>query len=221
MSARPGQQPVSAPLWGGTLRDVPRLNLLPEPARVRLIARRRQRVWLAAVGVSVALVLLASHWSHVRAAEARGLRAALAQVTRAVRQEEQQAKLLAARAQVAGKRQELLEAMRATASWAHSLAGLARCVPDNLVITQLSVQARRPPAEGPPASKTKSSTPAPPPAPSWEVRVSGVAADHATLAILIHRLQHDVGYERVDLVRSAAQNSGSSSLLDFEVVCRR
>lgn len=200
---------ISAPCPPGHISKV---NLLPESLRRRWIRQRRRRWWSAAL--AAAALLSGVGWQAERrlAQEVRQARAVLAETAGQIRFEEQQAAVLAARADDLRKRRAVLDAMRAADSWARRLGDLAAAVPEQVVLTRIHLV----PAANRPAAKEASAG-----APPFELRIEGYATNHQALAQFMRRLQERPAYADVSLVKSATQSLGSAETLAFDLACRR
>jgi hypothetical protein len=223
MSA-PAENVVAAPL--AAWRLCPQVNLLPEAEQLKLRARQRRHFWIIALVIASAAALLTWQWCSRYEEAVREARASLTEARHRLGQEERQAGALAARAAALRKQQALLARMQTPERWSQRLGEVARALPAQATLTRLHVQAA---AGGPAVSPAgngagqgpRKSLEVPPAATEIELRLEGMAADHAILATFLRRLQETGAYGRVNLVHSINQAVGNNQALSFGITCRR
>lgn len=209
---------------------VARVNLLPEAARVRLVRRARTRFWCGTVAAAALVALTGWRISTRTSSELEAAQRQLAAVQGRIHEESRRAAALAARFKSARERRALLAGVCASEPWAPHLARLALAVPHDVYLTQIAIDATRKPAPPPadaapprgrPAPAGPQPAPPPPPPPVAELRITGVAAEHAAVTTFVANLQQAGCFRSVELTRSAAAGSGAARVFEFAILCRR
>lgn len=203
--------PAAAPaLWRAS--KPAGVNLLPSAVHIAQVARSRTRKW--GIAFATAAVLLCVGWmgAIVHTTELQQVQTALMHELSASRQATKEVAALAARMEVLRKQQLLLDTMRRDHSWSSDVFALARCVPQHVVLTRVTV--------APPGRRAEGEDQAP--GASDRVQVDGVAADHAVLAAFIQGLQQAGTFRHVQLIHSTlVAQGGPEGCLNFSVACRR
>lgn len=206
---------------------IPRVNLLPQSVRIRLVSRRRTRAWTILV-LAVALIGVGVwEWTRLQTANIRTTRARLDEVKDRLQIERDTSLQLARRAAQLQERQQSLTAMCASESWSRRLAELAALVPQEVVLTRIEIMPpgkfQRSPQAAARRQKKQNIQPNPtnPATPGVELHIEGLAAEHITLADFLRRLDESGRYRDVRLVRSNSEAGSHGAWLSFGVACRR
>jgi Tfp pilus assembly protein PilN len=195
------------------LAALPRVNLLPPEIEENRRARKLQVGMGAAVVLSVVAVGAGYVMAHSSATHAKSdLATAESQTSTLQRQVTQYAGDETLRTQLTSEQAMLSSAMANEVQWSHYLNDLTLRIPDNVWISQLTMQAGSGSSATAPASSATASALTPG---IGTVSVTGVAFSHDDVATWLDSLAKEKGYTSPYFSNSAEAFLGTRRIVNF------
>jgi len=195
------------------LAAMPRVNLLPPEIAETRRARKLQAGMGAAVALSVVAVGAGYVMAHSSASHAKSdLASAKDQTTSLQQKVAQYAGDETLRTQLTGEQTMLSTAMASEVQWSHYLNDLTLRIPDNVWVTQMTVQ------QGGTAASSTAQSPSSPSAVAagiGTVSVTGVAFTHDDVATWLDSLAKEKGYANAYFSNSTESFIGARRVVNF------